>query len=74
MNISSSLLLSQKKPVLIDTWWNVNTLQSPDAKTDSTVLIDTWWNVNLFKRHIRQNPRTVLIDTWWNVNQFINRL
>ena len=21
---SSSLLLSQKKPVLIDTWWNVN--------------------------------------------------
>ena len=22
--------------VLIDTWWNVNTLQSPDAKTDST--------------------------------------
>ena len=32
--------------VLIDTWWNVNTLQSPDAKTDSTVLIDTWWNVN----------------------------
>ena len=32
--------------VLIDTWWNVNTHQSPDAKTDSTVLIDTWWNVN----------------------------
>ena len=22
--------------VLIDTWWNVNTIQSPDAKTDST--------------------------------------
>ena len=24
--------------VLIDTWWNVNTI--------ITVLIDTWWNVN----------------------------
>ena len=36
--------------VLIDTWWNVNTLKSPDAKTDSTVLIDTWWNVNLFTK------------------------
>ena len=22
--------------VLIDTWWNVNTLKSPDAKTDSS--------------------------------------
>ena len=37
----------EETQVLIDTWWNVNTLQSPDAKTDSTVLIDTWWNVNL---------------------------
>ena len=41
-----SVILTANR-VLIDTWWNVNTLKSPDAKTDSTVLIDTWWNVNL---------------------------
>ncbi len=54
--------------VLIDTWWNVNTLQSPDAKTDSSFnrymveceLLSEF--VNFYSNY------SVLIDTWWNVN------
>ena len=46
----------------------MNTLQSPDAKTDSTVLIDTWWNVNKILAIKSHKILTVLIDTWWNVN------
>ena len=32
--------------VLIDTWWNVNSLASGSGSLTGTVLIDTWWNVN----------------------------
>ena len=33
-------------PVLIDTWWNVNTFKIYDSSVIVSVLIDTWWNVN----------------------------
>ena len=33
--------------VLIDTWWNVNTvIFSIYSRICNSVLIDTWWNVN----------------------------
>ena len=32
--------------VLIDTWWNVNSIKSGGVHIDTIVLIDTWWNVN----------------------------
>ena len=32
--------------VLIDTWWNVNSLRLISDVMCSQVLIDTWWNVN----------------------------
>ena len=32
--------------VLIDTWWNVNTLKKLKGLFGLMVLIDTWWNVN----------------------------
>ena len=32
--------------VLIDTWWNVNSLAIAVTDHDNIVLIDTWWNVN----------------------------
>ena len=32
--------------VLIDTWWNVNTLSPEEHRKHCRVLIDTWWNVN----------------------------
>ena len=34
-------------PVLIDTWWNVNTESLCAWFNIRPVLIDTWWNVNL---------------------------
>ena len=34
-------------PVLIDTWWNVNTEKKLSSLESLEVLIDTWWNVNL---------------------------
>ena len=39
-------------PVLIDTWWNVNELQSPTKQPEQLVLIDTWWNVNSGESHM----------------------
>ena len=33
-------------PVLIDTWWNVNSECTAANFSSSLVLIDTWWNVN----------------------------
>ena len=54
--------------VLIDTWWNVNTVYIQDMYRDYRVLIDTWWNVNILVRRLRPGGETVLIDTWWNVN------
>ncbi len=33
-------------PVLIDTWWNVNSFEPQIITMRKRVLIDTWWNVN----------------------------
>ena len=33
--------------VLIDTWWNVNSMPAFSVTKAMKVLIDTWWNVNL---------------------------
>ena len=33
--------------VLIDTWWNVNSIAFTFAFLKPKVLIDTWWNVNI---------------------------
>ena len=37
------------KKVLIDTWWNVNSLRRRSVAVAQFVLIDTWWNVNKAK-------------------------
>ena len=42
-------------PVLIDTWWNVNTQTRKRIALHHIVLIDTWWNVNsggCFKKEV----------------------
>ena len=57
--------------VLIDTWWNVNTLTVSVMPDSIKVLIDTWWNVNFIYATIRKTDILVLIDTWWNVNRMI---
>ena len=54
--------------VLIDTWWNVNTIVVTTVDITSSVLIDTWWNVNKLRDTPVLADRIVLIDTWWNVN------
>ena len=33
--------------VLIETYWNVNTLSAAWIQEDKTVLIETYWNVNI---------------------------
>ena len=55
--------------VLIDTWWNVNTITNTRSATEQMVLIDTWWNVNVKPLATVSLGLTVLIDTWWNVNR-----
>ena len=56
------------KPVLIDTWWNVNMTPTAVCAIVLIVLIDTWWNVNLDSSSRLSSVYLVLIDTWWNVN------
>ena len=58
-----------KNLVLIDTWWNVNTVGRLIHLMFVRVLIDTWWNVNSHSSYPASIFYTVLIDTWWNVNK-----
>ena len=46
MNEISSSICSANFLVLIDTWWNVNSVYPYCNKYRPLVLIDTWWNVN----------------------------
>ena len=47
MNKIRAKVFEEGKPVLIDTWWNVNTNKLGAGVEEVTVLIDTWWNVNV---------------------------
>ena len=70
MNIT---LTASALPVLIDTWWNVNSHTEPLLPVSRTVLIDTWWNVNSFPLWLSMFGVLVLIDTWWNVNKGMDK-
>ena len=56
---------------LIDTLWNVNSLERKDWGDRLWELIDTLWNVNE-QGWLRLCPARLieLIDTLWNVNLF----
>ena len=41
-----ALMMARTMPVLIDTWWNVNSDTIEPNIFAIFVLIDTWWNVN----------------------------
>ena len=41
--------------VLIDTWWNVNIIDTSKMTLNDIVLIDTWWNVNRIKSLISES-------------------
>ncbi len=43
--------------VLIDTWWNVNIIDTSKMTLNDIVLIDTWWNVNEDARLLLHNAR-----------------
>ena len=64
-----TITYKSRKPVLIDTWWNVNFFLTSFSILLYKVLIDTWWNVNTNKLGAGVDAVEVLIDTWWNVNR-----
>ena len=53
---------------LIDTQWNVNTVESVTVAPAEFELIDTQWNVNTSIMCYGLNGYRELIDTQWNVN------
>ena len=57
------------KLVLIETYWNVNSLRSLRRLRAWLVLIETYWNVNKRRCSIFRDNKPVLIETYWNVNQ-----
>ena len=57
--------------VLIETYWNVNSLTAVGSSSRERVLIETYWNVNTLEDVIEQTGTTVLIETYWNVNAVI---
>ena len=54
-------------PVLIETYWNVNTLEDVIEQTGTTVLIETYWNVKELLLPVQVGGLLVLIETYWNV-------
>ena len=54
--------------VLIETYWNVNTINSSITQSFLVVLIETYWNVNLNTAVGQVDTLSVLIETYWNVN------
>ena len=60
--------------VLIETYWNVNSLTAVGSSSRERVLIETYWNVNTLEDVIEQTGTTVLIETYWNVNKADRRL
>ena len=57
-----------KDLVLIETYWNVNSLTALEIINLSDVLIETYWNVNVVSLFLFPHFPTVLIETYWNVN------
>ena len=53
---------------LIDTQWDVNSLQSDSYTINQRELIDTQWDVNTDLKDNSANADTELIDTQWDVN------
>ena len=48
----SVLVVLVLKQVLIETYWNVNTLLRKIPRSLKKVLIETYWNVNIYTREI----------------------
>ena len=55
--------------VLIETLWNVNTMELTAAVNELLVLIETLWNVNSVNTVLHDGVNFVLIETLWNVNK-----
>ena len=58
--------------VLIETYWNVNTVAGGVDYAASVVLIETYWNVNVTWVVMGIMLLVVLIETYWNVNYVEN--
>ena len=58
----------QLRPVLIETYWNVNGKICERTSKGAGVLIETYWNVNKINSIYYFEPGGVLIETYWNVN------
>ena len=50
MNQEKQAIITMMEQLLIDTWWNVNQLNTVKGTCFLAVLIDTWWNVNYYYR------------------------
>ena len=56
--------------VLIELYWNVNSLLNAISIFSSPVLIELYWNVNKSKKKKSTTPASVLIELYWNVNRW----
>ena len=58
--------------VLIETYWNVNYMETGKNHQDFSVLIETYWNVNKIGALVIFRQSHVLIETYWNVNTVVS--
>ena len=64
------LIGGSEERVLIETYWNVNSLPTESLNSSRVVvLIETYWNVNLVMLARWVTLAQVLIETYWNVNE-----
>ena len=64
-----SLCHQVKRLVLIETYWNVNSIFYWSGRQSRGVLIETYWNVNVIEWMLKGIKGYVLIETYWNVNE-----
>ena len=57
--MSQSQYWVQLLPDLIDTQWNVNTVEDLKSLAEDCDLIDTQWNVNLYEEYTKENSVSI---------------
>ena len=62
------MMLDAKNKVLIEAYWNVNSLYNYITTLQTVVLIEAYWNVNSFQNQNQNYSNQVLIEAYWNVN------
>ena len=61
------LVGGSEERILIETYWNVKTLEIEKIAPCNPILIETYWNVKFYVSRETLRQAHILIETYWNV-------